>query len=83
MIYEFTTPYTQLTPQLKEVVQCMNSFITNEWDYADADERRQMVYSKIGHLCGKLDNDELEYLTDCNYHTARFVLEEYNGKETN
>lgn len=74
MKYDFFTPFTELSENLKAVVTALGKIGTFRWNQADDAARERMVREAVGAYVGKLDDDELAYLTDCNHHTAYYIL---------
>ena len=77
MPYDFFTPYSELSENLKTVLKADERLDRTAWDTADDKERRQMVEKYFGPtgLRGKLTEEEMDYLEDCNMHTIYHFFE--------
>jgi len=71
------TPHEQLTQRIKDVFNIEHSVVVNEnvkqWDEKEKEKLRE-AFDRAG-LIGTLSENELNYLTNINYHTVREVLE--------
>jgi hypothetical protein len=75
MQYSCATPFSELSETLQHVAGKLYDVEPDVWNKANDKEKERIVREAVGDFLGKLDEDELEYLTDCNMHTARRVLE--------
>jgi hypothetical protein len=67
-------PYETLSENLKAAIDGLWKINRDEWNNANQEERDLMIEKVMGHLKGKLTNDELGYLTETNSHTAVRIL---------
>jgi hypothetical protein len=74
MKYNYFTPYEELSENLKLVLDALGKIRSDDWNSADVEKRQSMTEAALSEWRGKLTDDELNYMEDCNYHTAVHFL---------
>jgi hypothetical protein len=77
MKYSFFTPYDELSGNLKTIVRADEGFDDEAWKTGNYNIQWGAVLKCFAptRLQGKLTEEELDYLTDCNCHTIRRYFE--------
>jgi hypothetical protein len=77
MRYNFFTPYSELSENLKTILKADEGFDSDIWDTGDDKAQWEVVETCFipTRLQGTLTEEELDYLTDCNMHTIRRYFE--------
>jgi len=79
MAYKYDTPYKELSGTLKKIHDADNSINIENWNNADTEERIKIIETVFAplNLKGTLTIEELDYLSECNYHILRSYLETF------
>jgi len=83
--YEWNTPYKELSENLQKIHDAADKMFSvkgnsKKWEKSNSDVRYEMIntYFNSLNMKGKLTEEELEYLTEINFHTLRAYLEKEN-----